>query len=363
LYAGSTIVIDRRAAPTDVGIAGECTGAVRTPGAVPASGTIRGMRGFMERAHAFLMTPVVAGSRTRLMDLLLIAWFAVLAAFDVVKSVVNWALGWDTLIYVDASRAMLRGGDAWGAAGASALFAGPPTSLLPYFAFVWLPDPLVAAGGAAVAAACALYALRKLELPAWWLLFPPVFVAILAGSSALPVTALIVRGGPIAEGLAVALRPYAVLPLAILGRWRSILVAAAVGVVTAPFLDWPRFLGKLDVIRALLNEETGGGKSAAAIWWLIPIAAASLFMLGRRRAAWLIVPALWPYSQLYYAVIALPVIAEVPFVAIALAMDLPGIVAAGLLAQVIVERLRGRELGWRSAPTAAGGLPRSAATG
>ena len=61
--------------------------------------------------------------------------------------------------------------------------------------------------------------------------------------------------------------------------------------------------------------------------------------------------------------IALPVIAEVPFVAIALAMDLPGIVAAGLVAQVIVERLRGRELGWRSAPTAAGGLPRSATTG
>src|SRR4029079_3943552 len=150
-------------------------GAVPASETVPASGTIRGMRGFMERSNAFLMAPVVAGSRTRLMDLLIIAWFAVLAAFDVVKSVVNWALGWDSLIYVDASRAMLRGGHAWGAAGASALFAGPPTSLLPYFAFVWLPDPLVAAGGAAVAAACALYALRKLELPAGLLLFPAVF--------------------------------------------------------------------------------------------------------------------------------------------------------------------------------------------
>src|SRR5204863_8741220 len=118
-----------------------------------------------------------------------------------------------TLIYVDGARAMLKGGDAWARAGASALFAGPPTSLLPYFAFTWLPDPLVAAGGAAVAAACGVYVLLKLELPGWWLLFPPVFVAILAGSSALPVTALIVRGGPVAEGIAIALRPYRVLPV------------------------------------------------------------------------------------------------------------------------------------------------------
>lgn len=297
------------------------------------------------------------------MDLLLIAWFAVLAALDLLKSVVNWSLGWDALIYTDAARAMLKGGDAWGPAGASALFAGPPPGLLPFFPFVWLPDPVIAAGGAAVAAACGVYVLRKLALPAWWLLFPPVFVAILAGSTALPMTALLVRGGPIAEGIAIVLRPYAVLPVAILGRWRSIAVALAVGIVTAPFLDWPRFLSKLDVIQALLVEETGGGRSAAAIPWLIPIAAVCLFLLGRRRTAWLVVPALWPYSQLYYAVIALPIVAEVPLVAVALAMDLPGIVAAGLVAQVIVERLRGRDLGWQAAPRAAEALPRSATTG
>ena len=324
---------------------------------------MRGLRGFTERAYRFLTAPVIPGSRTRVMDLLLIVWFAVLAALDLLKSVVNWALGWDSLIYVDAARAMLKGGDAWGPAGGAALFAGPPTTLLPYFGFVWLPDPLIAAGGAAIAAACAIYVLRKLQLPGWWLLFPPVFVAILAGSSALPVTALIVRGGPIAEGFAVALRPYAVLPLAMLGRWRSIAVAGAIAVVTAPFLDWPRFLGKLDVIRDLLEDETGGGKSAAATWWLIPIAVACLFLLGRRRAAWLVVPALWPYAQMYYAVIALPIIAEVPLVAVALAMDFPGIVVVGLVAQVIVEPLRGRELGWRSGPGGAEALPRSAATG
>jgi hypothetical protein len=54
------------------------------------------------------------------------------------------------------------------------------------------------------------------------------------------------------------------------------------------------------------------------------------------------VSALWPYTQTYYAVLVLPVIAEVPFVALALAIDLPGIIVAGLVAQVIAERLRER---------------------
>ncbi|TMB72077.1 MAG: hypothetical protein E6J52_12930 [Chloroflexi bacterium] len=109
-------------------------------------------------------------------------------------------------------------------------------------------------------------------------------------------------------------------------------------------------VSKLDTIRAVLDDQTGGGKSAAAIPLLIPIAVACLLLLGRRRAAWLIVPALWPYSQTYYAVLALPIIAEAPLVAVALAIDWPAIVVAGLIAQVIAERLlRDRRLAWRSA--------------
>jgi len=300
------------------------------------------MRGVIGRAGSYLASPIAPGSRTRIGDLLLIVWFATMSSIDILKSVVNWALGWDAIIYTAAARAMLAGGDAWGPAGGAALFAGPPPSLLPFFPFAWLPNPIVAGGGAALALVSGIYVLRKLALPAWWLLFPPILVAILAGSTALPVTALIVRGGPIAEGVAVVLRPYAALPLAILGRWRALAIAAVIVIVTAPFLDWPRFLSKLDVIQVLLNEETGGGKSAAAIPVLIPVAVVCLYLLGRRRAAWLIVPALWPFSQSYYAVIALPILAQVPLVAMALALDMPGIVVVGLVAQVIAERLRVR---------------------
>lgn len=308
----------------------------------------------IDRTGAFLALPVVPGSRTRFGDLLLITFFVVQAALDVVKSTVNWAIGWDALIYTDAARAMLARGDAWGPAGGAALFAGPPPSLLPYFLLVWLPDPVIAAGSTVLAAVAGVYVLQKLQLPPWWLFFPPVLVAILAGSSALFVTALIVRGGAIAEGVAVALRAYAAAPLAILGRWRALAVAAAIVVLSAPFLDWPLFLSKLDTVRAVLDDQTGGGKSAAAIPMLIPIAVACLFLLGRRRAAWLVVPALWPYSQTYYAVLALPILAEVPLVAVALAIDWQAIVVAGLIAQVILERLvRDRGPAWRSAPEAA----------
>lgn len=295
-----------------------------------------------DRARGFLVLPIAPGFRTRFGDVLLITSFTALSALDITKSVVNWAIGWDALIYTDAARAMLAGGDAWGPAGGAALFAGPPPSLIPFFAFVWLPDPVIASGGALLAGLSGVYVLRKLDLPIWWFVFPPVLLAALAGSTALPVTALIVRGGPIAEGLAIALRPYAAVPIALLGRWRALVAAAVIVAVTAPFLDWPRFLSELAFVRAVLDDQTGGGKSAAAIPLLIPITVLCLFLLGRRRGAWLSVSALWPYTQTYYAVLAMPVIVEVPFVALALAIDLPGMIVAGLVAQVIAERLRVR---------------------
>ena len=300
------------------------------------------MRRLILRAQSFLGLPIVPGWRTRFGDILLIVVFSALSTLDAIKSVVNWALGWDAIIYTYAARAVLAGEDPWGPAGGAALFAGPPPSMLAYLPFVWLPDPVVAVVWSGVALASGVYVLRKLGLPLWWLTFPPVFVAILAGSTALPVTALIVRGGALAEGFAVALRAYAALPLAILGRWRALVAAAGIVVVTAPFLDWPHFIASLDTLWQVLSYQTTGGKSAASVPWLIPLAVSCLFLLGRRRAAWFIVPALWPYTQNYYAVISLPAVAAAPLVALSLAVDnVAGFVVVGLAAQVVVELLAG----------------------
>src|SRR6266478_3668330 len=97
--------------------------------------------------------------------------------------------------------------------------------------------------------------------------------------------------GAIGDGLAIALRVYAAGPLILLKRWRGFAVAAIVVAVSAPFLDWPRFFGDSAMINQLLVVGTKGGQSAAAVPWLIPIAVVCLVLLGRRRAAWLLVPA------------------------------------------------------------------------
>ena len=316
------------------------------------------MRGLIDRLARTLALPVVPGARTRLGELPMIAWFSAITWFAIGRDALNVEFGWDAILYTHAARALLAGGDPWAPAGIAGQYAGPPPGLLPYLPFVGLPDSIVAVAWMAIAAISAVYVLRRLRLPAWWLLFPPVSVGIFAGSTALPVTALLVAGGPLADGAAVALRAYAALPLALLGRWRGLVAAAAIVLVTAPFLAWPTYFADSKMISELLVTQTQGGQSAAAVPPLVPIAIVCLFLLGRRRAAWLLVPALWPFSQGYYGVIALPVLAEVPLVALAMATNnlpiiIPGLIVVGLVAQVIAERLRSplpslAELGWRT---------------
>jgi len=148
-----------------------------------------------------------------------------------------------------------------------------------------------------------------------------------------------VRGGVAPETGAVVGRVYSAVPLAILGRWRPLLVAAFAIAVTAPFLGWGTYVADLPRINALLAAQSGAGNSALAVPLLIPLAIVGLVLVGRRRAAWLAVPALWPNAQEYYAVIALPIAAEVPLATLAMATPLtPGIIAVGLFAQGVWDR-------------------------
>ena len=158
----------------------------------------------------------------------------------------------------------------------------------------------------------------------------------MTGSSALLVTALLVRAGVIAEGMAVLVRVYAALPLLLLGRWRSLLVAGGLLLLSLA-LPWSLFLEQRDRVSALFGQVSN--LSAVAVPWLSPFAILGLVLLGRQRAAWLIVPALWPSTQLYYAVIALPVISAAPIVALAIAIPVPGLIVVGMLGQAFWERL------------------------
>ena len=246
--------------------------------------------------------------------------------------------GWDAIAYTDAARAWLEGGDPWAIHGFGIGYNAPPTSFLPYVPFVIAPDAVIGWTWIGIAAASALYVLRKLDAPLWWLLFPPVTLGIAAGSTVLPVTALLVRGGVIPDAIGVVMRVYAAIPLALLFRWRSIVVAGLLLALTLPM--WPAWWEARDQWQpslALYAADTG------ASGWLIPVAVAGLVLLGRERAAWLVVPALWPDSQPTYAVIALPVLVRLPIVALSMAIPIPGLVAFGLLGEALLERRsRGR---------------------
>ncbi len=280
-------------------------------------------------------------------ELVLILWFTVMSIRRVVGPAIAGPvdLGWDAVAYTRAARALLDGGNPWTAGIPFGTYAAPPPSLIPFLPFAYLPDLIVQAFWVGLNVVSAIYVLRKLRLQAWWLLFPPLLLAIVAGSSALPLVALLVRGGVVAEAGAVVGRIYSAIPLLVLGKWRPLLLAAAAILVTAPFLAWDHFIRDLPRINALLATQSGGGSSATAVPILIPVAIVGLLLLGRRKAAWLAVPALWPNAQEYYAVIALPVAASVPFVTMTMATAFaPGLIAIGLLVQGVWDRWRERRV-------------------
>jgi hypothetical protein len=280
-------------------------------------------------------------------DLVLIVWFTIASTWRVFRPAIFSPVdfGWDAVIYSRAARALLEGADPWAAGIPGTLYAGPPPSLIPFIPFAYLPQAVVQATWVGLAAISGIYVIRRLGLAWWWLLFPPLLLAIAAGSSALPLMALMVRGGAIANAGAVVGRIYSAVPLVLLGKVRPLLIAAIALLVTAPFLAWGTYLAEFSQINALMRAQAAnGGFSATAVPILIPVAVIGLWLVGRNKAAWLAVPALWPNAQEYYAVIALPIAASVPIATFALATPLtPGIVAIGVFAQGLFDRWQRRQ--------------------
>jgi hypothetical protein len=322
---------DRRATVSDRPV--KTLPPVPVPGDGPAvpSGTGSGSTGLVaERADT------LAGRYLR--PVLLVLFGLVSLRLIVPPLLVGLPFGWDAVVYTEAARAWFGGGDPWHTSGYAIAFGAPPPSLLPYMPFVWLPNPVVSISWVGIAAASAFYSIRRLRMPLWWLVFPPVSLGIIAGSSALLVLALLVGGGVVPRAAGVVARAYAAVPLVILGQWRPLILAAGAIALTLPM--WPMYIADRDRVIDAFQVQTGGGLSALTVPWLIPVAAISLVALGRRRAAWLIVPAFWPDNQLYYASLALPALAASPLVAASIAVPIPGLVAVGLAAQAILERWR-----------------------
>jgi hypothetical protein len=200
----------------------------------------------------------------------------------------------DAQLYVAAARAWLAGADPWRVTMGGDGFAAPPPTLLVLAPFTVPGGELLLVGTVIVGA---IATIRVLRLPWWWLLFPPLVEAVVSGNLQTWLIPLILwPGGPIA----VLAKVYAAVPLALLGRWRALVITAIALVVTIPLLPWGLFVADLPLVLEYYRDQA---KYALPIWLVLvltPLALLALWRIGRERAAWMAVPALVA-QQWYYA--------------------------------------------------------------
>jgi hypothetical protein len=280
-------------------------------------------------------------------------------------------LGQDIMIYYRGVKAWLAGGDPWAAKVVvnprhSFSYAGSPATtvlLAPsalftetQFTILWL----------LLTAASAIAIVRLLRLPAWWLLFPPTVEALYSGNPQVVVLALLLvgvsRAGVVADGLAAALKVYAVIPLAGERTFRRLVLAGAITIATmaiAPTL-WIHYVHDFGAISARLAVESSKGYSAFYFPKLfIPTALAilALSFRDRRAAAWLLVPALWPATEFHYSTLAQPVMT--PMLAVLLSISIQRFPPIAIICYVIwrfaKDPLMTRLATWEAAAAAPGG--------
>ena len=244
----------------------------------------------------------------------------------------------DLKIYRAAAIAAMHGGDPWRVGAEGLTFAAPPPALIGYIPAAVLPEALaiVVYGGLSVAAA--IVALRAVGLPLWWLLFPPLAECIVVLNSDVFVIALLLCGRRWAFA-AILFKVYAAVPLLIQGRWTAVIVGGLTCAASLPLLAL--FFADRDMIAGALQVQASGGLSAWGSWLMVPTVLA-LIALWRRGAEWLAVPAIWPYTQLHYNVLALPIAAKSPIVAFLMSFavwPLPAVAAIAYAVQLFLLRL------------------------
>jgi hypothetical protein len=253
-------------------------------------------------------------------------------AFDIAYYV-GKPFGVDARLYLAATQAWLTGGDPWAVESDGFRFAGPPVTLLPFAPFAWLSSEAITIVTATASIGAALFVVRRLALPPWWLLFPPLIEGFWSGSVNVIVLALALTR---LEWAAVLIKTYAGLPAVVLGHTRQLAVAAVIGALTVALLPWQVFFTH-DHAAALIAQAGGGRSAWIAPAALIPLSLAALTLVGRSRAAWFSVPVLWPATQFHYSIFAIPAKPSVLAAGI-LAIPWPGAPVAAVVAEAVVRR-------------------------
>jgi hypothetical protein len=262
--------------------------------------------------------------------IVLAAWFAVISAMRL-SVLVPDGPSYDGLLYRQATLRWLNGQDPWAIPDTGAIYAAPPPTLLAALPLAVLPEDvariLLLVGGVAANA----WMIRRLKMPLWWLLFPPLVDGIWIGNLHVFVAPLLVAG---AAPVAAFVKLYGLAVPALLFQWRSLGVTAVLLLLTTPFLPWQLFVERWgEVSQALRDQSAGGGFSVWVTPILLPVAAVAALLIGRKRLAWWSVPVFWPFTQWYYSSIALPILT--PLAAAALSVPVPGATTAGLAIAVV----------------------------
>jgi hypothetical protein len=235
------------------------------------------------------------------------ALFAVITGFSITLFIVRPEyLGGDARIYAGAARIWLEGGNPWTERVGGMLYGGPPTMLVPYLPLAYAPPQVVGAVGVAGMLVLAIFSVRSLGLPYWWLAWPPLVGAITQGNPDVAILALLVLGRGRLAFLAPLWKAYAIGPLLGDRRWRAIAIGVAIAVASVMVLPYGLFLRSHETIAMAFDEHldwSAWGYPVAMVATLVALA-----ILGPRRALWLGIPALMPGGLPHYEVMALPVI-------------------------------------------------------
>jgi hypothetical protein len=282
------------------------------------------------------MASITAPTAERALRLAVIAVFAVVTGWTVILPalLVPLSAGLDARLYTHGVQVWLAGGDPYLTPFGQHYVVAPPPNLLPFLPLAWMPMDAVSVAWVLIDLVVATVALRKLELPLWWLGFPPLAAAIYVGSSE-PVLLASLVFAP--RFLAPIIKVYGVLPLIAERCWRALLIAAVIVAVTFPILPWDHFVADREHIAQVATAQAGDPVSAWGSPILMVVAVIALISLGIRRALWFATPALAPASQPHYSVIALPKMTML--LALFWAFPWPLMTVIGLVALAVSERL------------------------
>jgi len=145
----------------------------------------------LDRWDAVLPPPL----RARTVPWAIAVIFAIVTVERTIRAIQLGTLAIDLRIYRAAADAVIHGADPWQAGADGLTFAGAPPALIPYIPAALLPEGVAIALYLLLSIGAAILVLRRLGLPLWWLLFPPLAETIVVLNSDVFVIALLVAGG------------------------------------------------------------------------------------------------------------------------------------------------------------------------